>query len=377
MGDSFGYMQNQKRNSVGVFNGVQWAPLTPTEYAALLNALTDPFAKYLLLAGRAGGQTAIGGTATGEKLILQANSFGGSDAEVEILSTATGATGPWLSLYHNSASPAVSDLVGFIRSSAKDANGTKSTVGQIVWTLTETTAGAISSTLGLFAAHDGTQYEIRLAPDANTMFPVIDNHWDLGIAASNRFRSLYLSNAIEAAGTINSTVGFTANSVAPAGNVLRGDGTRFVSSTLAGTDVVAAYTGYTPTITQGGTVTSFTTNTARYSQIGKHVHVEGLLTINNAGTAAGANEIIISLPVTAAASASPVAAGAGTLYDTSADILYPFMSRITSTTAFKMVPTDQIMLTYAAGGLFMGTLRFTAALATGDQIVFNFSYEAA
>ena len=177
-------------------------------------------------------------------------------------------------------------------------------------------------------------------------------------------------------GYVDASVGFRQGTMT-AGRVLRSDGTNFVSSTLAGTDVVADYAAYTPTVTQSGTVTSFTTNTVRWSQTGKTVHVSGALVINNAGTAAANNDISVSLPVNWATQALAGMGGTAQIYDSSADILYPAAIRITAAGSFKMVPVDQVATAYGAGGLYLGSLRFTAALATGDQIVFSLNYEAA
>ena len=96
-----------------------------------------------------------------------------------------------------------------------------------------------------------------------------------------------------------------------------------------------------------------------------------------AGAAAGANIITITLPVAASGSIGNPSAGAGSLYDLSVDTLYPYTGIINTATTFVLLPTDQIMVGYAASGLFLGALRFVAALANGDAINFNFTYEAA
>ncbi len=342
-------------------------PMTPTQYAALLNALTDPFAKYALLAGRSGGQTLIGGTATGNQLILQANSFAGSDSAVVVLSTATGALGAQFILYQSSSSPAAGDVAGRIDFDANDANGTVTVIARVAAAITETTTNAMSSTLSLIAIDDGTLREILLAPDSNAIKPTDDAHWDLGVVSTNRFRSGFFSSILDV-GT-----GYRVAGAAASGNVLRGDGTNFVSSTLAGTDVVAAYTGYTPTVTQSGTVTTFSTNTARYVRVGKFVHVNGRLTVNNAGGAAGANIVTVSLPVTAASSEN-LYVGNGQIYDASANVLYPALVRLASTTTFDFLALASAVS--GAANLFLGTVQFTAALATSDLIDFSLTYEA-
>lgn len=148
---------------------------------------------------------------------------------------------------------------------------------------------------------------------------------------------------------------------------------------VTGADISATFTAYTPTITQSGTVTSYSTNTARYIQIGKLVIATGDVVINDAGSVAASNIISISLPVTAAASGL-FANGVGYLYDSSTDTLYPFSVRMSAgvTTSFTMLPVDQVMAAYGGGGLFaLGTLRFNAALANSDHLGWTVIYEAA
>ncbi len=143
----------------------------------------------------------------------------------------------------------------------------------------------------------------------------------------------------------------------------------------AGTDITVSAGSYTPTVTQSGSPTLLT-STARYFQIGKLVIVIGDIVINATGGALANNEISISLPVTAA---TPGLLSNGTcyLYDASADILYPCSARMNTTGSFTMLPVDQVANAYGAGGLVLGTLRFTAALAANDHIGFTVIYDAA
>lgn len=256
-------------------------------------------------------------------------------------------------------------------------------------TIASPSAVLLNNTLAAFdaygfydATHESRQAGLRFIASENWSSSAMGTSAGLNLTANGGTslvtNHIWTTAAYTVTGSVDASAGFKVNGAATSGNVLRGDGTNFVSSTLAGTDISATYSSYTPTVTQSGTVTSFSTNVARYQQVGKRVHVYGTLIINNAGTAAGANEIRISLPVNYAFPSSAVgAAGVGSLYDASADILYPFSVRLASATVFTMLPVDQIMTGYGAGGLVLGTLRFTAALATGDVINFDFSYEAA
>ncbi len=350
-------------------------PMTPTQYAALLNAVTDPFTQYALLLGRVGGQTLIGGTATTNQLILQANSANGSDAAVVVLSTATGSTGAQLTLYQSSTSPAATDIAGKLDINANDANGVATVIARVAGVITETTAGAMSSVLSLIAIDDGTLREIQLAPDSNAVKPTDDAHWDLGVVSTNRFRSGFFSSILDV-GT-----GYRVAGAAASGNVLRGNGTNFVSSALAFSDLtdVAWNTSFTPVVTQSGTVTSFTSNVSRYAQHGKAVIFQTRLIVNNAGGAAGANDVSVSLPVTAQNN-NPYYVGRGAIFDTSASVIYGADMRIASTTTVKFQTTHANGAgsgLSTAGALNLGSIDFTAALATGDVIDLGIIYEAA
>lgn len=133
---------------------------------------------------------------------------------------------------------------------------------------------------------------------------------------------------------------------------------------------------YTPTITQGGTVTSFTTNTMRFVMNGLVVHVFGRLVINNAGTAAGANQIRATLPITCKQSA--MAIGLGNIIDVSVALFYLAQMRLTSATemSFTTVRPGTAPLS-TAGNVDLGLLDFVAALATNDFVEYDITYEAA
>ncbi|HSE46471.1 MAG TPA: hypothetical protein VLA89_14190 [Gemmatimonadales bacterium] len=150
------------------------------------------------------------------------------------------------------------------------------------------------------------------------------------------------------------------------------------SHALTGSDhTTDAWTGYTPTVTQGGTVTSFTTNTSKYKKIDRVVIAQGRITINNAGTAAGANDVTVSLPVTALDGTLEYST-TGAIFDSSANLIYAGAVRKASTTTLKLITirTGTAPLS-AAGAVFLGSIDFTAALATGDVIDFCIVYEAA
>jgi hypothetical protein len=126
-----------------------------------------------------------------------------------------------------------------------------------------------------------------------------------------------------------------------------------------------AWTGYTPSLTQSGTVTK-TVTYAKYTQFGNSVKCRVLLSVTGGGT--GSNAIIIGLPVTATLG-SFSSAGAGYVFDSSAGLNYGGVVQLVSTTTAQLLPTA----TNGSGAL--GVVGFTAALASGDTIHFEFEYE--
>lgn len=137
-----------------------------------------------------------------------------------------------------------------------------------------------------------------------------------------------------------------------------------VNTYLAGEG--GAWTTWTPTVTQSGSVT-VTVTRARYSRYGRSIHFVALLAVTGTGT--GANDVSVSLPVTAAASSIPV--GYGSIYDASANVSYHGPLVAATTTTGKMVATS--------GGTsgYLGSVGFTAALANTDSVWIQGTYEAA
>jgi hypothetical protein len=149
-----------------------------------------------------------------------------------------------------------------------------------------------------------------------------------------------------------------------------GVATSFARSDHVHKGVVAAdaWTSYTPTLTQAATVTK-TVTYAKYVQIGKTVIGSVFLTVTGAGTAA--NAVKLGLPVTAATATSLVI-GPGYIFDTSAGFLYTAIGTLASTTDVQF-----LSLVNGAASQVLGSASFTAALAVGDLVLLNFSYEAA
>jgi len=123
----------------------------------------------------------------------------------------------------------------------------------------------------------------------------------------------------------------------------------------------AAWVDYTPTLTQGVTVTKTVTQ-ARYCQFQKTIIGQVLLNATSGGT--GGTLVVIGLPF-AVRTGNPLV-GSGYIYDASTNVMYN--------------------LTFAGSGAGVSGYYQTGnqwgnspniALANGDQIAIQFSYEIA
>ena len=124
----------------------------------------------------------------------------------------------------------------------------------------------------------------------------------------------------------------------------------------------AAWVDFTPTLTQGVTVTK-TTAQARYCQIQKTVIGQLVLNVTSAGTAG--QFVLVGVPITAKATLGMSVYGY--IYDASANTIY-------NVTGY-MYTTTTLAFFYQTGSAFGASPAVT--LATSDQISINFSYEIA
>lgn len=132
--------------------------------------------------------------------------------------------------------------------------------------------------------------------------------------------------------------------------------------------LAGAWNSYTPTLTQSSAVTK-TVTYAKYLQFGKLIIVQVELVATGAGTAGSA--ITVSLPVTAArsATAKPVI-GSGFVNDLGTK-LYPGPTALLTTTTVQIFRGDGT----TTGGALGSDPSF--ALASGDSINLAAMYEAA
>lgn len=127
-----------------------------------------------------------------------------------------------------------------------------------------------------------------------------------------------------------------------------------------------AWTAYTPTVTQSGSVT-VTNFRSRYARYGRLIIFTTSLTVTGSGT--GSNAITVSLPVTAATSGIPI--GSAVLFDNSGTTFYPGLTWLQSTTTASIFNA-----TTSASAQILGQAIFTAGLAVSDTINMSGMYEA-
>jgi hypothetical protein len=135
---------------------------------------------------------------------------------------------------------------------------------------------------------------------------------------------------------------------------------------LSAAGLSAAWTGYTPTLTQSATVTK-TVTYAKYQRVGRLVIAQGLLTVTGAGTAA--NAVAIGLPVTAAA--SDLIVGSGNIFDVSANTTHKGVAYLASTTTLWLLAAN------TTANTALGVDSFAAGLASPDAVRFQVMYESA
>ena len=127
----------------------------------------------------------------------------------------------------------------------------------------------------------------------------------------------------------------------------------------------AGWTSYTPSLSQGASVTK-TIENSKYSRYGSLVVGNVSVALSSAGTAASV--IASSVPVAAAMTATNPVIGNYTFYDLSATTYYCGAVVLTSGTTVNFIVDG------ATGKL--GSSGFSGAVASGDILSFNFSYEA-
>jgi hypothetical protein len=129
------------------------------------------------------------------------------------------------------------------------------------------------------------------------------------------------------------------------------------------------WTTFTGVVKQSVTL-SASTNTCRYAQVNKLIHVSFYFVISSTGTTG--NRVEVNLPVTAASS-SIRTVGFGTIRDQSALTTYNVVPVLNSTTTVAFLSTSATSLT----NYFGVTGGPTVTLASSDTVRCSIVYEAA
>ena len=136
--------------------------------------------------------------------------------------------------------------------------------------------------------------------------------------------------------------------------------------------VHGGFRGWTPVVVQGVTATATFPFTPGYSQVGRRVTFDAVVSVTNTTTAASPVTITTPLPI-----ASRLVTGAGSVYvgqcsiiDASASLIY--YGRLTPATSTTLKFLNDGTTTPFA---YYGNGGFTAALASGDSISVTGTYE--
>lgn len=127
-------------------------------------------------------------------------------------------------------------------------------------------------------------------------------------------------------------------------------------------NVLSQWINYTPTLTQSGTVTK-TVAYSRYHKVGRKVTFQAYCSATGSGT--GSNIVTLSLPWTAAQASLVV--GSFYIYDASVNTNYLGHAALNS--------VNTVTGLINATSNYMGAAGFTAALASGDSILVDCTYE--
>ena len=134
--------------------------------------------------------------------------------------------------------------------------------------------------------------------------------------------------------------------------------------------LTAAWTAWTPTITQGATM-SISTNTSAYLKIGSLAIVRCNVTFTSAGTLA--NTILVNVPAALATSSNfnYLSVGVGSLFITPTDRYHFVLTTNNSTTQFRLAPTTSNTDFVLGSGVFSGALK------NGDALDFTAAWQVA
>jgi hypothetical protein len=182
------------------------------------------------------GLTITQNDATNDKLALQVVSATQGDT-LDIQSTNASTAGPWVGIYHNSASPATSDASG-IEFYANNASAAKKSQSVIQSGWNTTTAGAEDGYMKFSVTNNGSTFQDRLLISDSTNGVLVGDGSSAGVVSSWGNNDLILQTGNATTGNITITDGANGNiTVAPNGG---------------GDVIVQASAGSSALVVQGG-----------------------------------------------------------------------------------------------------------------------------
>jgi len=166
----------------------------------------------------------------------------------------------------------------------------------------------------------------------------------------------------------------TANARIPIGTnnqVLTADSTQALGLKWATPSTGGTWTSFTPTFTQGASVSTSTTAGSFYSTVGNITYVIGKATFSSAGTAN--NMIIMTNPPVAPIASSYLISGTVKVYDQSANLIYMGFCEVDPSGIYFSSGIASAASTYYWG---MTGSQFAIALASSDTINFSLMYRS-
>jgi hypothetical protein len=183
-------------NSVAVFNG--GGALASTK------AVVEVSADGEIAAGGTVARFTFSGTDTNTPSVVYSTTSG-AGAVFEGVSTSAGALGAWISLYHNSASPANADVIGRVSFSAKDDGANVEVMSRIDVVLADKTAASTDADMKFYVIR-GNTLTLSLALDSDLNGVVVGDGAAAGAVTSSGAFDLVLETNN---GTDSSTITIT------------------------------------------------------------------------------------------------------------------------------------------------------------------------
>lgn len=127
---------------------------------------------------------------------------------------------------------------------------------------------------------------------------------------------------------------------------------------------------WTPVVV-GGVTPSLTVNRATYSQVGRRVTAEAVVTLTSGTTAANVITMTLPVPATSCSVYSPL--GTAKVFKASSVIYWSCLAMWASASVVKF----EVVAIGGADQNYIGNVTYTTGLLAGDIISMNITYEAA